>query len=633
MLITITPVPADLTTIPMGGDVFIGEQGLKIPVVSGTTLSWYTGVQTPGVSPPLATVTVLDANNFYVAPASFVGHAGNWYIGNTNTVAFVVNDPSLVVNVWDQQMQKMVTGKSAPAGDFLNFRLETNLATVPSQRSDSTGFVTIRVKKSDGTVYTELLQNLTTVIPLGGQSVNAMPYFWVKQASGPYGWSTGILDSQGNRIYKSGVYTFWIESNLNGMKTNYRDPSGNDFTGKTVSATQTVTLASDTVAIESSKDSVVRGNPFSVTVSGRPYSSYYLWITNTSAMSGKSGDQPPSIMQGQADVSIDPVAGPWPLGNYQFQGGNGKTIREDVPQYFGDQMVHGTAYYARVNTSASGTRTIGFITGHDAVEGLYTIRVERPDPYDPPASDGGINRVFRSDQVDIGIQKGAVTIVAAGDQNYSVGKSIKLIGTDSETDFVYLFITGPGLPSGGGMLMNPLNPVNQSDPSTFSPSEVLEDNTWSIIWPTGINLSAGMYTIYAAATPTDKNHLNNTEYGFVTINITTISTIPTITPTLTPTTVIPSSLPTTAPITIPTTTSIGGGWRTNLIPTQVTTKPTIAIPTTSPTNGPLTPTPTATSTIAPTPVPTRPSPWDITLPKIPLWSGTLPKISFTWIPV
>ena len=144
-----------------------------------------------------------------------------------------------------------------------------------------------------------------------------------------------------------------------------------------------------------------------------------------------------------------------------------------------------------------------------------------------------------------------------------------------------MFITGTGLPPGGGMLLSPHNPVDQAVPSTFSPQEVLPDNIWSIIWPTGgINLSAGTYTIYAAATPTDKNHLNDTEYGSVTINITTNSTNPTITPALTPTTVITTGSPTTLPVTTPATNKIGGGWRYDLIPGTVTQKPTITIPTT-----------------------------------------------------
>ena len=340
-----------------------------------------------------------------------------------------MNDPALVVNAWDEQSQMVVTGKSAPAGDYLNFRIESNLYTIPTQRNTTAGFVNIRVKTSDGTLYTVLLQNLTISLPLAGQSVDAIPFYWINKTSGSNGWATGILDSQGNRVYKSGVYTFWVESNLNGMKDNYKDPSGNDYTGKTVSETETITIASDTVNIESSKDSVVRGNPFSVTVFGRPNSWYYLWIANTSTMSGASGNQPPSIAPTQNDITTDPIQGPWPIGAYQFQGGNGKTIRDDVPQFLNDQQVQGTVYYALIKLSASGIRTVGFVTSHDATEGIYTIRVERPDLYNPPASDSGINRTFKTDQVEIAIQKGDVTIIAAGDQNYSAGEPIKLTGS------------------------------------------------------------------------------------------------------------------------------------------------------------------------------------------------------------
>src|SRR5271157_6307997 len=76
-----------INQVPVGGDVFIGEQRLVLPVPAGTVLSWYTGSQTVGSSAPAATVTVTDPNNFYVAPSTFVGHAGNWYIGTTATVA------------------------------------------------------------------------------------------------------------------------------------------------------------------------------------------------------------------------------------------------------------------------------------------------------------------------------------------------------------------------------------------------------------------------------------------------------------------------------------------------------------------------------------------------------------------
>ncbi|HVP94908.1 MAG TPA: MEMAR_RS02690 family S-layer glycoprotein [Methanoregulaceae archaeon] len=507
-----------IQNVPVGGDVFIGEQGLVLPVPAGTVLSWYTGSQTVGQSAPAATVTVTDPNNFYVAPQTFVGHAGNWYVGSTNTVAVVANDPSQVVNAWDQQAGKIVTGKSVPAGDFINFRLETNLNTIPTQRNSTTGFVDIKVKTSDGTVYTALYQDLATQIALTGQSVNAMPYFWVVNQSGPYGWATGIVDGQGSRIYKAGVYTFWTECNLNGMKDNYKDASGNDYTGKTISTTQTVTLASDTVKIQASKDSVVRGNPFSVTITGRPNTAYYLWVKGTSSMSGNNTDAPPFIAASQDNVAQDQPNN-IVIGQYQYQGGGGLTIQQDVPKYNGDVFTNGTSYYCQVTLSNSGTRTVGWTTTKDTKDKKYTIHVERAEPA-TPVTPPAPNRQFKSDEVDISVQKGAVTIVAAGDQQYFLGEEIKLTGTNSETDFTYLFITGPNLPTAGGQLTDPRTAVIPGQDETFTPQDVLEDNTWSYKWQTAnLNIDAGTYTVYAVATAVNRDNLANAQYATVSIII------------------------------------------------------------------------------------------------------------------
>ncbi len=138
--LTLLVAPAlagNLQNVTAGGDVFIGEQGLNlIGISSGQVLAYYTGSQTVGSSAPAATVTVGNAANFYVAPSDFVGRTGNWYIGYTSTqVALVVNDPSQTVSIYDQQSGKDVTGKSVPAGDFLIFRMETNLNVIPAERN------------------------------------------------------------------------------------------------------------------------------------------------------------------------------------------------------------------------------------------------------------------------------------------------------------------------------------------------------------------------------------------------------------------------------------------------------------------------------------------------------------------
>ncbi len=338
--LTLLVAPAlagNLQNVTVGKDVFIGEQDLNlIGIPSGTILSYYTGSQTVGSSAPAATVTVGNAADFYVAPSDFVGRTGNWYFGSPSTaVALVVNEPSQTVSVYDQQSGKDVTGKSVPAGDFLIFRMETNLNVIPTERSSGTeGFMTIKVKTSDGTVYTSLYESKTVIQPLTGQAPNAMPYYWnnIPLVLGSQkGWATGFLGSEGERIYKAGGYTFWTECNLNGMKDNYKDASGNDYTGKTISATRTVTIASDTVKIEASKDSVVRGNPFAVTVTGKPNSAYYLWLKGTGSMTGGVLDQPPSIVLSQDSVKKDPINGPWPIGQYVYQGSS-KTIQDDVPE-------------------------------------------------------------------------------------------------------------------------------------------------------------------------------------------------------------------------------------------------------------------------------------------------------------
>ncbi len=99
---------------------------------------------------------------------------------------------------------------------------------------------------------------------------------------------------------------------------------------------------------------------------------------------------------------------------------------------------NGTRVYAQIKTSTSGTRTIEFLTTNWTKAQKYTIRVEAELP---AGSDN-----FKSDEVDVKVEKGAVTIVAAGDQSYYLGEEIKFSGTNTETYKTYLFIVGPNLP-------------------------------------------------------------------------------------------------------------------------------------------------------------------------------------------
>src|SRR5512137_592046 len=61
--------------------------------------------------------------------------------------------------------------------------------------------------------------------------------------------------------------------------------------------------------------SLTRGSRFTVTITGLPNSSYYVWIAHTSTMTGEPRDQPPVIAGSQVDIMEDPPDGPWPVGS------------------------------------------------------------------------------------------------------------------------------------------------------------------------------------------------------------------------------------------------------------------------------------------------------------------------------
>jgi PGF-CTERM protein len=348
--------------------------------------------------------------------------------------------------------------------------------------------------------------------------VDTAPWFWgAADGTTPfYNWNTGALNGFNQYAYPVGTYTVSAESTLNKMKDNYKQ-GGADYTGKTVSQAYTITLVSDSVKIEANKDSVVRSKTFSVTVTGRPVTQYYLWVKGTSSLSGGYDDQPPLIVPNQEGVTMDPLAGPWTIGSYEYENGGGATILNDVSQ----DITTGVQEYALIKTSTSGTRTIEFSTTNWSKAQKYTIRVEQRFPITTPGD--YYNGSYKNDEVDVSVEKGAVTIVAAGDQSYYLGEEIKFSGTNTETYQTYLFIVGPNLPVNGANIAkdDPRHwPSETNDVTTFKVVDVNGDNTWSWKWGTAnYALDAGTYTIYAVSEPNNKADLGQAAYGTVSIII------------------------------------------------------------------------------------------------------------------
>ena len=511
-------LPASAATIPVipaGGDVFIGEEGLDITAgLAGAPQIAYWAPGSSTADQPDSTVSVGTPTSFYVSPQLFVGKTGTWYQWTGVRGAAVMNvvDPALAVKIWDNTAAKDVTGKSVPPGNYLNFRIETNTYSVMN-RANATGFVDVRVKTADGATYTALFQSTTVSYSITGLGPNTDLWYWRPTPNGN-GWYTEALDTSGIRMYKAGTYTVFAELNLNKIKDNYKAADGTDYTGKTISSTQTVNIAASTVKIEASKDVVVRGNPFSVTITGQPNTYYVLWAKGTGQMTGLALDQPPMLVESQKDFTSNDA-----IGQYRYEGGANYDVASDVPTQPSKYR-----YYGAAKTSNSGTITIGWITSQETKDKKYTFRVERGPGAayitDVTWRDRLYADSYKSDEVDVKVEKGTVTVVAAGDQSYFLGQEIKLTGTNSETDTVYLFVTGPNLPSNGGKLTDPRTPVQNGVESTFTTTDVLDDNTFEYKWQTAnLNIDSGTYTVYAVATPSDRNTLADTQYATVSVII------------------------------------------------------------------------------------------------------------------
>ena len=221
-----------LQTIPAGGTVFIGEQGLNVSagIPAGTLISWYPASQQPGTVQASANYTVSDPVNFNVNPETFRDNQGKWYIGNTTTIAFIVADPTLDLKIFDQQTQTEVSGQTIAPGDYINFRIDSNFNVIPKQRNTTDGFLAISVRNSGGTYYSQLKQDNNTTLALVPLSVNSTPFWWVPGTSGNYGWNTGAKLQNGDNFYTDGSYSVSVDlTPLNSIRKNY------DAVGKTKS--------------------------------------------------------------------------------------------------------------------------------------------------------------------------------------------------------------------------------------------------------------------------------------------------------------------------------------------------------------------------------------------------------------
>ncbi len=250
------------------------------------------------------------------------------------------------------------------------------------------------------------------------------------------------------------------------------------------------------ITVTASTDSVVRSNPFTVTISGLPNTPYFISLD-----SGKS--PVPQLIPGQPGVvrgSESPKV---------IIGGSEK------PVILPDGAANDPNSWGVVTTDASGKRVVQYSTnpvnGKPVEEGTYTVRVNNIVDYGQSAGKGS-----DYDRVNVKIVKGGMTIaptIGSSSASYYLGEEVKLTGTNTDSDTTYLFLTGPNLNSNGVMLDSPST-------SGFTKVSVKSDHTWEYRWDTSrTGLDTGTYTIYAVSTMNDKSHLSSTQYATFSIQL------------------------------------------------------------------------------------------------------------------
>ena len=156
----------------------------------------------------------------------------------------------------------------------------------------------------------------------------------------------------------------------------------------------------------SGNDALTRGSRFTITITGIPNTPYYVWLARTWSLSGKPGDQPPLIVGSQWNVEKDPDGGPYTIGSYAYNNGNGRTILDDVAPSTASQSA--TSYYALVTTDSSGTAIVEFRTSANTAIRTFSVRVENPT-----SANTDTLLVQRGDQ---NVKQGAVSIEAVTTQ-------------------------------------------------------------------------------------------------------------------------------------------------------------------------------------------------------------------------
>ena len=455
--VTVTS-PAGTKYVAANEYAFVYEH---IYIPGATTLTKYS----EGTNPTAVKQIAGKDNVFYLTESVVGGQYGAYYYEGVPgsgqpskyiyiwypelTIQAELTDP---VTTWGSTAGDSIDGKTINKNTNVTFLVNTPMVG-PANENDRFGNLAAKI------VFTTPVGGKTTVFgTFDDGTVADYDDVPVTDTQNVAGSATPGIDAV------AGTYTAQAEF------INYAPFANNAEKSNTIS----FTVQSTTLVVTAAEDSVIRSNPFTITISGNANAYYNVTIQNPETEGAKN----PSFQPGQNGMKTEILNNGLRIG-YQF------------------------------TTDASGQRTVQFNTNEFTEDKTFTIRVTE-------AEKNAEKENANWDEVKVKVEKGAVTISASGDGSYYIGSEITLSGTNTDSDKVYLFITGPNLDSNGEKLLD------LGTPATEGGSEVAvkTDKTWEKKWNTaGSGLDTGAYTIYATSTDVGKNSLSETEYATVSVSL------------------------------------------------------------------------------------------------------------------
>ncbi|KAF5088496.1 hypothetical protein DSECCO2_36210 [anaerobic digester metagenome] len=449
-------VDGETFTIEAGDIIYVGEENLNFDGTDFPSLTRL--VHFSDVSAEVEDNFIMVTQPFNLNAADVDGIYGTYYANTVEGRTVVIRNPSVALDVvlaQDEksgaQLRESIAGKSVTRANSIVFKLTNNLVGFADVDTESMAANNI---------------SIDVTLPGGGvtRSLNGTSLANIN-ANGTafYSDQRGDISLAG---FEPGTYTAqakWI--------------SDADFYGKGFdSNTVTFEVATKSLAITANKDSIVRGNSFTVTVTGESLKDYDLFIKDEGSL---APGLYPFLVENQAGVTPKDV---------------------------------NSARNASVKTNAAGTRTVQFNTDTATDDRQFTIRVQDP------------GKLSTYDEVKVRVEKGSVTITASGTGVYYIGEEITLSGTCTDNaSTVHLFMTGPNL-ANDGVKLEDLERVVDDNTDSFTTADVEGDDTWSFKWNTGAtvqeaSMDSGGYTIYAVSKPVDKRGLSSAKYATASIQL------------------------------------------------------------------------------------------------------------------